>query len=172
MVRKMLAAAFAAMLLTGIAAAAENFEKVYIPNGLAHAQMGDWITFKMSDGTTQKHTIIERTGDTPSGEIVVQIESFTPSGSLTGTRRLRQPIGPEMVEPPAPAGTNYTYERRKETISFEGAQLEITILDVKSNGAIQRTWYLSPELPVYGTIKKTFANGSSEFEVVDFGFAG
>lgn len=176
MVRKLLVAAFAAAVLVSVSLAsvsfaAENFEKVYIPNGLAHAEIGDWITFRMADGTTQKHSIVERTGDAPNGEIVVSIESYSAANQLQNSRRIRQAIGEEFVEPPVPAGQKYTFERRKETINFEGAQLEITILEVYNNGSLMRVWYLSPELPVYGTIKKTFANGSSEFEVVDFGFA-
>ena len=171
MAKKMLSVALAALLLATAPFAAETFTRVYIPNGLAHAEIGDWITFRMADGTTQKHSIVERTGAIPDGEIVVHIETYSSANELQNSRRIRQAIGPEMVEPPVPAGENHTYDRRKETIIFEGAQLEITILDVKNNGVLQRTWYLSPELPVYGTIKKTFANGSSEFEVVDFGFA-
>jgi hypothetical protein len=170
----MFAVLMAAMIMASVSFAGEveTFTKVFIPNGLAHAEIGDWITFRMADGTTQKHTVVERTGDAPSGEIVVSIESYSSGNALQSTRRIRQAIGEELVEPPVPAGESHSYDRRKETIAFEGAQLEITVLDVKNNGALQRTWYLSPELPVYGTIKKTFANGSSEFEVVDFGFAG
>ncbi len=171
MPRKMLAVALAAILLATASFAAERFEKVFIPNGLAHAEMGDWITFKMADGTRQKHSIVERTGSAPNGEIVIHIETYSAANELQNSRRVRQAIGEEFVEPPVPAGQKHSYERRKETINFEGAQLEITILSVYNNGALQRVWYLSPELPVYGTIKKTFANGASEFEVVDFGFA-
>lgn len=171
MVRKVAVAALAALLLGCAANAGEILQKIVIPNGLAHARVGDWITFKMADGTRQKHTVIERTGDSPGGEIVVQVETYTPSNSLSGTSRMRQPIGPDMVEPPVPPGESHSYERRKETINFEGTQLEITVINVRNNGSIQRIWYLSPELPVYGTIKKTFADGRSEFEVVDFGFA-
>lgn len=172
MTKRMVCALFAAFVLTAAAAcAAETFANVVIPNGLAHAEIGDWITFKMADGSSQKHSVVERTGDSPSGEIVINIESYSAGNTLMSSRRIRQAIGPEMIEPPVPAGESHSYTRRKETIAFEGSQLEITILEVLNNGSLQRTWYLSPELPVYGTIKKTFANGSSEFEVVDFGFA-
>lgn len=170
MTKKMLPVMLAAIVLATAACAAEQFEKVFIPNGLAHAEIGDWITFKMADGTTQKHSIIERTGESPDGEIVIRIEAFS-NNELQNSRRIRQAIGKEFVEPPVPEGEKHTYERRKENITFEGAQLEITIIDVLNGGKLSRTWYLSTELPVYGVIKKTFANGSSEFEVVDFGFA-
>ncbi len=170
MSKKLLAALLAATFLASAAFAAESLSKVLIPNGLAHAQIGDWIMFKMADGTIQKHSIIERTGDAPNGEIVVHIETMV-NNQPQDARRFRQAIGEEMVEPPVPDGQIHTYRRRRETITFEGTQLEITILDVMSGGSLVRTWYLSTELPVYGVIKKTFANGSSEFEVVDFGFA-
>ncbi len=170
MPKKFLAALFAAILLAGALSAAETLAEVRIPNGLAHAQIGDWILFKMADGTLQKHSIIERTGAAPDGEIVVHIETMV-NNQPQDARRFRQAIGEELVKPPVPAGQTHTYRRRQESIIFEGTALDITILDVLNNGALERTWYLSAELPVYGVIKKTFANGSSEFEVVDFGFA-
>lgn len=163
---------FALVLFAGVAHAGQRMESVLIPNGLAHAQLGDWITFKMGDGTTQKHSVIERLGDTPTSEIVTRIETFK-NGEIQGSKRVRQAIGEELVKPPVPDGEEHAYETRKETVTFEGAALAIDIIDVydaKSNKLL-RTWYLSPELPMYGVIKKVFADGSPEFEVIDFGFA-
>ena len=171
MMKKMVPALIMVLVLAaGAAGAAERFEKIFIPNGLAHAEIGDWIMFKMGDGTVQKHSIVEREGDAPKGEIVVYIQNMVNNEPTTG-RRIRQPIGEEFVEPPVPEGESHTYERRKETVMFEGAALEITIIDVFNGDKPVRTWYLSSELPVYGVIKKVLANGDSEFEVIDFGFA-
>ncbi len=169
MAKRLMAAALAAIVLATASFAAETLSEVTIPNGLAHAKLGDWITFKMADGTQQRHTVIERTGDTPTSEIVVRIETLV-NNQPQDVKRFRQNVGEEFVKPPVPYGETHTYRRRQESITFEGTLLEITILDIMNNGTLVRTWYLSTELPVYGVIKKTFANGSSEFEVVDFGF--
>lgn len=157
-------------LVAGAARGADRFEKIYIPNGLAHAEIGDWILFKMVDGTTQKHAIVEREGEGPTAEIVIRIENIV-NDQPSSARRIRQAVGEEFVEPPVPEGEKHTYERRKETVMFEDSALEITIIDVFNNDSLERTWYLSSELPVYGVIKKVLASGASEFEVIDFGFA-
>lgn len=171
MMKKLVPALIMVLALSaGAAKAAERFEKIFIPNGLAHAEIGDWIMFKMGDGSVQKHSIVEREGEGPKGEIVIRIENMV-NNEVASTRRIRQPIGEEFVEPPTPEGETRHYERRKETVTFEGSALEITIIDVFNKDKLDRTWYLSSELPVYGVIKKVFANGDSEFEVIDFGFA-
>ncbi len=137
MAKRLMAAALAVMVLATASFAAETLPEVTIPNGLAHAKLGDWITFKMADGTQQRHTVIEKTGDTPTSEVVVRIETLV-NNQPQDVKRFRQAVGEEFVKPPVPYGETHTYQRRKESITFEGTLLEITILDIMNGGTLVR----------------------------------
>lgn len=160
--------ALALCLGVSAAIAGERYENIHIANGLANADVGDWVLFRLPDGKTQKHTVIERNGAGKEATATVQIVDF--QGNVpTFSKKQTFPAGEEFMQPPAPEGKKYTYERRKETVNFDGSALEVTIVDVFDKNNKVRTWYLSTEFPVYGTMKRLNGDGDSEFSIVTFG---
>lgn len=160
----------AVMVCLGVADAGERYESIQIANGLAHAEKGDWVLLKMADGKLQKHTIIDRQGEGPEADVSIQIVDFT-GNTPTHSRSLKQKAGKPFVEPPPPDDDKkYTYERRKETVNYDGSAMEVTIVDVFAGNDRVRTWYLSTEFPVYGVIKRMTGN-ATDFELLDYGIS-
>lgn len=160
--------ALALSLSVSAAFAGERYENIHIANGLTGASVGDWVLFSMPDGTMQKHTVMEKNGAGTDATAVVQIVDF--KGNVpTFSRKVTSPAGEEFIQPPMPEGKKYTFERRKETVDFDGTALEVTVVDVFDGDKKVRTWYLSTEFPVYGTMKRLDADGKAEFSIVTFG---
>jgi ABC-type oligopeptide transport system substrate-binding subunit len=163
--------ALALSLSVSAAFAGERYENIHIANGLASAAIGDWVLVRLPDGKTQKHTVMERNGEGKEATATVQIVDF--QGNVpTFSKKQTFPAGEEFMQPPAPDGKKYTYGRRKETVDFEGTELEVTIVDVYADNRKIRTWYLSTEFPVYGAMKRLNANDEAEFSLVTFGTGG
>lgn len=156
------------VICLGTVSAGERYEKIQIANGLAHAERGDWVLFKMNDGKLQKHTITSRSGEGEDAELGVQIVDF--SGNIpVHSRSIKQKAGKPFVEPPKPDDKKkYTFERRKETVKYDGSAMEVTIVDVYEESSRVRTWYLSTEFPVYGVIKR-MSGDKTDFELLDYG---
>lgn len=168
MMKHLLGAAMAVCLFASLAAAEDRYETIHIANGLATADVGDWVLFKLPDGKTQKHTVLEKNGSGKDATAVVQIVDF--QGNVpTFSRKMTFPAGEEFMQPPMPEGKKFTFERSKETIDFDGSEVEVTIVDVYDKDKKVRSWYLSTEFPVYGTMKRVDANGNPEISVVTFG---
>lgn len=156
------------MICVGGAAAGERYESIQIANGLAHAEKGDWVLFKMGDNKLQKHSIIDRKGEGPDADLTIQIVDFSGNTPIH-SKSVRQKAGKPFVEPPPPDDKKkYTYERRKENVNYDGSAMEVTIVDVFEGNNRARTWYLSTEFPVYGVIKRMTGN-NTDFELMDYG---
>ncbi len=154
------------------ARAAERYLKVTIPNGLATAVTGDWVEFRLRDGRNQRVSILDREGSSPDGKVSIRTEHYL-DGKILDSRRVSQAIGEEFVEPPAERDGEKgdSFGRRRGTAIIQGGEAEVSIIDVYKGDRLLRTWYLSPEIPVYGVLKLVRGDGTSEFEVVDFGVA-
>ncbi len=162
----------AVLVCLGVATAfaAERYENIHIANGLTSADVGDWVLFKLPDGKTQKHTVMARNGAGKEATATVQIVDFQGNVPVF-SRKVTSPAGEEFVQPPMPEGKKYTFERRKETVDFDGSAIEATIVDVFDGDGSKkiRTWYLSTEIPVYGMIKRVGETGVDEIALVTFG---
>jgi hypothetical protein len=168
--KQLLGTALAVCLFATLAVAEDRYENIHIANGLATADVGDWVLFKLPDGKTQKHTVIEKNGTGKEATAVVQIVDF--QGTVpTFSRKVTSPAGEEFMQPPMPEGKKYTFERSKETIDFDDSEVEVTIVDVFDKDKKVRSWYLSTDIPVYGTMKRVDANGNPEFSLVTSGTA-
>lgn len=162
---------FASLLVfgVGLTRAADRYEELYIPNGMATADVGDWVTIKLPNGTKQKHSVTKRTGDGDNAKVTLRIETLV-NDRVTSTKEDVVTAGEQFVKPPAPKDKKRLYERREEDIMFEDNEITTTIIDVYEDEKLVRTWYLSTEFPIYGTMKRVNANGTVEFEVVDYDF--
>ncbi len=169
-----------AVCVAATAWCAGDMLSVLIPNGLWSAAPEDWVIFKMRDGSRVRHSVLSRTGQTSNDDITVRSEILD-GERVVSSRRWVQKIGEEFVEPPVEGEfrdngdidrSQYSFTRREESIDFDGSRMIIQVVEVYKGDTLQRTWYLSSDLPVYGVIKRTSGSDrSSDFEVIDFGFA-
>lgn len=156
-------------------AVAGDMMSVMIPNGLYEAESGDWVMFKMADGSKQKFSVVSKAGTGENADVTIRCETFDGDRMVT-SRRWVQKVGKNFMQPPPEEKDEeqlkkYTFNRREDTINFDGSKMGIQIVEVYKSGRLVRTWYLSTEIPVFGVIKRLGANKSTDFEVVDFGFA-
>lgn len=156
-------------LATGLAGAADRYEELYIPNGLATADVGDWVTIKLPNGTKQKHSITKRTGEGENAKLTLRIETLV-NDKVTSAKEETHTAGEQFIKPPSPKDKKRLYERREEDVAFEDSEIQATIIDVYEDDKLVRTWYLSTEFPIYATYKRVNARGTVEFEVVDYDF--
>ncbi|MCD8140050.1 MAG: hypothetical protein LUE17_09800 [Planctomycetaceae bacterium] len=173
-------AAVAVVLFAATFARGGDMVSVLIPNGLWDAKVNDWVIFKMRDGSRTRHSVLARTGAGKDADITLRSEVLD-GERVVSSRRWVQKVGEQFVEPPVEGEFSdngevdrslYTFTRREDSISFDGSEMPIQVVEVYKQNNLLRTWYLSTQLPVYGVIKRSSgANRESDFEVVDFGFA-
>lgn len=176
MVKCFVAFMFVLCSLTMVARAGE-MTSVMIPNGLYEAEAGDWVMFKMADGSKMKYSVVSRTGPGEAADITLRAETFD-GDRMTASRRWVQKVGPNFMQPSVEgleendkAKKNFSFNRREDTINFDGSKMGIQIIEVFDGNNLIRTWYLSTEIPVFGVIKRVGRSKAADFEVVDFGFA-
>ncbi len=170
---KIMTMALALAFLAGIAGAGEKYKMVTIPNGLYTAEIGDWVEFKMSNGMVQKVSILERSGSGPKAQITIRTENYR-DGRIQDSRRVVQDVGEEYVDPPADregGEKGDSFGRRKGVAMIQDGETEVNIIDVYKGDKLLRTWYLTPEIPVYGVLKLVRGDGTTVFETIDFGVA-
>ncbi len=170
---KIMVMALAVTLMAGMARAGEKYQKVTIPNGLYTAEIGDWVEFKMANGNVQKVSVLERSGTGPKGQVTVRTENYR-DGRIQDSRRVTQDVGEEYIDPPADRDDSEkgdSFGRRKGVAMIQDGEAEVNIIDVYKGDKLLRTWYLTPEIPVYGVLKLVRGDGSLVFETIDFGVA-
>ncbi len=170
---KIMIMALACVLLAGIASAGEKYKMVTIPNGLYTAEKGDWVEFKMANGMVQKVSILERSGSGTKAQVTVRTENYL-DGKIQDSRRVVQEVGEEYIDPPADregGEKGDSFGRRKGVAMIGDGEAEVNIIDVYKGDKLLRTWYLTPEIPVYGVLKLVRGDGSTVFETIDFGVA-
>ncbi len=151
----------------GMAAALAGEETAKIPNSLADAKVGEWVVYKLPEGFTQKHMVVERTGNGPDATITIRITDML-DGKVTNTREIEEVAGEAMAPMPPPKDEGATAAIREGDAEVRGKEVDAIIVDVKKGGALLRSWYLVPEIPVYGLFKRVDANGTVEFEAIDY----
>lgn len=139
-----------------------------IPNRLSTAQVGEWVLFQLPGGYTQKHMVVERTGDGEDANITVRVDDIL-DGKVTQTREVVEIAGPPTAPMPSPKDPGAVATVRDEEVVVKGKKFKALAVDVKKDGALLRTWYISPDFPVYGLIKRTEDKGNEpSFEAIDF----
>lgn len=143
-------------------------EETLIPNRLATAKVGEWVSYGLPDGFVQKHTVVERSGDGAEAHLVIRIDNYK-DGKIAGTSEIDEIAGEPMAPMPPARDEGAVATVRNEEVVVKGRKVEGLAIDVKKGPALLRTWYLSPEVPVYGLVKRVDSQGNTEFEAIDFG---
>ncbi len=164
----------ALLLVLGLAAAAAAGE-TGVPNRLATAKVGEWATYRLPDGYTQKQTVIARTGTGPEAMVTIRIENIY-DGQVVTTAEVQEQAGTPITAPQVPDQVGVKLEIKKENVQVKGRNIVATVLDMErdddngdDDGDDEETkWYLSAEIPVFGIIKQK-VDDDVVFELVDFG---
>lgn len=138
-----------------------------LPNPLSDSQVGEWALFAIPGGYTQKQTVVARQGTGPETEIRIKIENIL-NGKTVNAQEVTEVAGEATTPQPAPEpGTTVTV--KNETVAVKGANYPVTVITTTDSGGSSSSWYVSPNLPVYGLVKQ-ISDGKTEIELLDFGW--
>lgn len=161
--------ATAALAMWCVASLGVQAGETVIPNRLATAKVGEWVLYSIPDGKTQKHMVVERSGTGEDANVSIRVEDFE-NGKVVQTHEMVEIAGPEMAPMPPTKDPEAVAMVRNDTVSLKGKTFPVTAIDIKKGDDLLRTWYISPEFPVYGLIKRVEDKGSDpSFEAIDFG---
>lgn len=160
--------AVAAMALAGIGTATA-LEAV--PNRLATAKVGEWASFRMPNGYTQKQTVTAREGEGPEAMVTVRIEDIY-ENEVVNTREISTPAGEPMAVPQIPDDPALSVDIDRKTAVVKGRSIAATVIEIEKDyeddDDEESEWWISAEIPVFGLIKKV-VDDEVEFEIIDFG---
>lgn len=112
-------------------------------------------------------SIVNRSGAGPDAEATVRIESILDGKVVEFTESI-QTAGEPLVPLPEPDDGSVTFDFAPETISVMGKELKGFSVKVARDGDWLQTWYVSPELPVYGLAGCRTDDGSGDFQLLDY----
>ena len=145
--------------------------EIGVPNRLAVAKVGEWASYRVPNGYTQKLTVVAREGDGPSATVTVRVDNIYDSQVVNSSEIVRD--AGEPIEAPRVPGNNVeSVEIETRTMTVLNRQLLVTIVDIEyDNGDDDDDdveWYLSGDIPVFGIIKQV-TDDNTPFELVEYG---
>lgn len=162
--RKIVFLAIVGIGLFGVGAAGETL----VPNRLAVAAIGEWVSFELPDGYVQKHTVVKREGEGPGALVTIRVDNIY-DDEIVDSNYITETAGEPLAELPHPEREDITLSSAPETFGLKGKQYPGTAITVKRDGKTIQVWYVSSDLPVYGLGKRVDAEGADDFEIADFG---
>lgn len=161
----------AGVVLFGISAAMAGESGV--PNRIATAQVGEWATYKMPTGYTQKLTVTNREGEGPTAMVTVLVENFY-EGELVDSSEIVQEAGERVNPVEVPDDPKISIKVEMKDVTVKGRTIRATVVKVEREADVddeddeEIEWYLSNEIPVFGLIKQD-TDDDMEYELLDYG---
>ncbi len=139
-----------------------------LPNRLATAEVGEWVMYQLPGGFTQRHMVVERTGSGEDANITIKVDDIL-DGKVTQSHEVTEIAGKPMAPMPQLKDPATTAVVREETVKVKDKSFKCVAVDIKKGNDVMRTWYVSPDFPVYGLVKRVEVKGTEpSFEAVDF----
>lgn len=142
-------------------------DSLQVPNRMAKSEIGEWVVFNLPDGDIQKHIVVKRDGEGVKAQVTIRVDNIY-DGEVVNSEYIVEDAGESHVAVPPPHDEKVKIRCRDETIGLKGNEYKGVRLDVERDGKPYQTWYISSDIPVYGLIRRSEANGA-EFEIADFG---
>lgn len=163
--------AIVALVLVGTLAmpkSADGGDPILLPNRLATAKVGEWVTYKIPEGFTQKHLVVERIGDGAKAQVKIRVDSIL-DGEVVDTIEMVEIAGEELTEMPDSLEDGVTVELARKNLQAAGKTIDGYTIEIFKDGALYQTWEVAPSLPVYGLVGRTTNDGGqTDFEIVDY----
>ncbi|MCD8141247.1 MAG: hypothetical protein LUE17_16035 [Planctomycetaceae bacterium] len=163
----------AAMLLAACPAVmAEDHNPDLVPNRLSFAKAGEWASYTLANGYTQKLTVVSRDGDPYGEQVTIKVENIY-DGEVVETREISQDAGEPFTAPQVPYDQGITVNLRQEAVPFEGRQLAVSVVEIlhydeDPEAVTREEYWISSDIPVFGILRK-IENGEVEWELADYG---
>ncbi len=158
----------ALLLLTTVLSLPVFAGETMLPNRLSSAEVGEWVLYRLPGGFTQRHIVVERTGNGEDANITIKVDDIL-DGKVTQTHEVTEIAGKPMAPMPQLKDPGTTAVVREETIKVNDQSFKCTAVDIKKGNDVLRTWYVSPDFPVYGLVKRVEVKGSEpSFEAIEF----
>lgn len=148
-----------------------------VPNPLADSQVGDWVSYAISDDgrQEQKMTVIRRDGDGDGLKVVVKYDTYV-NGMLTNSGTTTHSGADFAGQLPVQPGEGVEVEIDARDIEVKGEAIPCIVVKVTKNEGggkppVVREWFLSDMIPVYGVVRQS-ENGKSTSRLLDYGYGG
>lgn len=139
-----------------------------VPNRLAVAEIGEWVSFELPDGYIQKHIVVKREGEGPESQVTIRVDNIYKDEVVNSDYKV-ETAGEPLAELPQPEDPEVTLSCRPEVFTLKGKEYAGVAIDVKRAGEPYQIWYVTADIPVYGLAKRDGFGGSAGFEIADFG---
>lgn len=161
----------AAVLAMGAAAMAAD---VLVPNRLATAKVGEWASYKVPNGYTQKLTVIKREGEGSSALVTVRVDNIY-EGELVESTEFTRDAGEPMEPPRVPDEPGIEVEITTRTATIKGKSVSAVVVEIEydddyfdDDDIEDVEWWVSADIPVFGIIRQE-VDDDVMFEIIDFG---
>lgn len=142
-------------------------KEILLPNGLATAKVGDWVLYEIPDGYTQKMSVVKREGEGAEAEVTVRVENIL-DGEVVEFSERKQTAGEPMAPLPTPADPEVRLELASETITIGDKEYKGYSVNVTRGEEWLHKWYIAPEIPVYGLVRRETKDGKENFSLLEF----
>jgi hypothetical protein len=147
---------------------ADGGDPIMLPNRLATAKVGEWVTYKIPEGFTQKHMVVERIGEGAKAQVKIRVDSIL-DGEVVDSIELVEIAGEELTEMPDSEEDGVTVSLARKNLQAAGKTVNGYTIEIFQNGKLYQVWEVAPSLPVYGLVgRKTDDGGQTDFEIVDY----
>lgn len=165
------AAAFPSMRAGAAEKDGDEFgDGIEIPARIARAEVGEWASYRLSDGGKSTLTVVEKSEDARGRYLVIRNERFSPKG------KRRRPSEERVYITEAIEGL--THRNPGDVVStadvlVQGRRIKAVVISEMEKGKIVKQTYLSDKIPVYGLVQGLTPREKTKtvLKIIDYGFA-
>lgn len=154
------------------AVGAVEYNPDLVPNRLSFAKVGEWVSYSLPSGYTQKLTVMKRDGDGDTAMVTVRVENIY-EGEVTESREITHEAGEPYSAPQVPQRQGVTVALRQETADMKGRPVAVSVVEINTyapdpDERKSVEYWITSDVPVFGILKKV-EDGEIEWELADWG---
>ncbi len=151
---------------------AEDHNPDLIPNRLSFAKVGEWASYSLPNGYTQKLTVVGREPNPYGDQVTIKVENIY-DGEVVTTQEITQDAGEAFTAPHVPYDQGVTVALRQEAVAVEGAPVAVSVVEMfhyddDPEAATREEYWITSDIPVFGILRKV-EDGEVEWELADYG---
>lgn len=158
--------------LFGAAYAEDDYNADLVPNRLSFAKVGEWASYSLPSGYTQKLTVTKRSGEGADAEVSIRVDNIW-EGEVVDSREISEPAGDAFTAPRVPYEQGVTVALRQEVDTLKDNRVAVSVVEINTYsddpdeaGSVE--YWITSDIPVFGILKKV-EDGEVEWELADYG---
>lgn len=140
-----------------------------IPTRIADAEVGEWVLYKLADGSQSRLTVVEKYKEYGDTYLIIQNE-VTNKGKRARVSEERVCVEDAIKDLRDLSSEDKVTEAQ---VLVHGRRLRAVVVNFIVDGRLVRQSYFSDKIPVYGLVKgvSPLAKARNALTLVDYGFA-